>query len=129
MDSSRTSTNNRQFVLDVGDDLAVEEVDGALGAGGVRLGVGHHHNGGAFLIQFFQQVHHLLAVLGIEVTGGLIGEDQFRAGHDGTGDGDALLLAAGELLREVIGTVADGHALHNLSHFGLTLAGTDIQIA
>ena len=87
--------NLLQFVLDVGDDLAVKQVNRTLGAGGVLLAVGYHHDGRAFLVQFLQQVHHLLAVLGVEVTGGLVREDQLRAGHDGTGDGHTLLLTGG----------------------------------
>ena len=118
-----------QFVLDITYNLTVEKVDGALGAGGILLGVSHHYDGGAFGVQLFQQVHDLFTVLGIQITGRLIREDQLRAGHHGTGDGHALLLTAGKLLREVIGTMADGHTLHNLRDLGLALAGADIQIA
>ena len=34
---------------------------------------------------------------GVEVAGRLVGQDNFGAVHDGAGDGDALLLAAGKL--------------------------------
>ena len=79
-----------QFVLDVRDDLAVKEVDGPLSLRGILLGVRHHHDGRALGVEFFQEVHHLLAVLGVQVTGRFIGEDQLRAGDDRAGDGDEL---------------------------------------
>ncbi len=50
-----------------------------------------------------QDVHHLLAVLGVEVAGGFVGEDQGGLAHDGAGDGGALLLSAGQLVRVVAG--------------------------
>ena len=38
----------------------------------------------------------------VEVAGGLVGEQERRLGHQGAGDGHALLLAAGELGRRVV---------------------------
>ena len=32
--------------------------------------------------------------LGVEVTGGLVGEDELGVGDDGAGDGDSLLLTS-----------------------------------
>ena len=58
--------------------LAVEEVYYAVGIVGVVLGVGYHDDGGALLVQFAEQVHHLLAVLGVEVTRWLVGQDDLR---------------------------------------------------
>ena len=109
-------------------DLTVEEVDDAVGVAGVALGVGHHDDGGAFLMKFGQKVHHLLAVLRIQVTGGLVGEDELGVGDDGTGDGHTLLLTARELLREVLGAMLDGHALHDGVHTLLALTGGDVHV-
>ena len=67
-----------QFVNDVADYFPVEEVDGALSAGGVFLGVCHHDDGGAFGVEFLEELHDLLSVLGVEVAGGLVGEDELR---------------------------------------------------
>ena len=46
----------------------------------------------------------------VEVAGRLVGEEQRRLVHQRAGDGDALLLAAGELARQVVLAVgqADG---------------------
>ena len=45
--------------------------------------------------------HHLSSVLGVQVTGRLIGEYQLGIGYDRTGYRHTLLLTAGKLLREV----------------------------
>ena len=56
-------------------------------------------------VQLLQQLHHRLAVLRVEVSGRLVGEqDGGLPGHR-AGDGDALLLAARELAGQVPGAV------------------------
>ena len=91
--------------------------------------MGDHHDGGALLVQLGEQVHHLLAILGVEVAGGLVGEDELGVGDYGAGDGHALLLSARELLREVLGPVGDGHSLHHGRDPLLALRGADVQVA
>ena len=46
-----------------------------------------------------------LGAIAVEVAGGLVGDDERRVGDDGAGDGDALLLAAGEFERIVLHAV------------------------
>ena len=60
-------------------------------------------------LQAEQQVDDLLAGLAVEVAGRLVGQDDLRARAQGAGDGDALLLAAGELRREMIGAMRQPH--------------------
>ena len=79
----------RQHIL---DNLSVEEVDDAVGVAGVALGVGHHYDGGTFFVKIGKQIHHFLAIFGVEVTGRLVCEDELRIGYNGTGDGHTLLL-------------------------------------
>ena len=57
------TSNSLKFVLHIADDLAIEEVDDALGASGVFLRVGHHHDGCAFFVELSEKVHDFLAVL------------------------------------------------------------------
>ena len=74
----------------------------AVGAAGQGLVVGDQHQGRAGLgHQVEHQVGHRGGVGGVEVAGGLVGEQQARAGGQGAGQGDPLLLAAGELVRIV----------------------------
>jgi len=57
---------------------------------------------------------------GVERAGRLVGDQQFRPGRDGRGDGHALLLAAGELMREGMqGRVRVGQADAFEQGFGL----------
>ena len=124
--ASRVFLQLREHLL---HHAAVEEVDDAVGIAGVALRVGHHDDGGAFLVEVGEQVHHLAAVLRVEVTRRLVGEDELGVGDDGAGDGHPLLLAAAELLREVLGAVLDGHALHDFRDTLLALGGGDVHVA
>ena len=59
--------------------------------------------------QLLQQGQDLVRAVAVEVAGGLVAEQERRVGHDGAGDGHALLLAAGELARLVLRAVGDAH--------------------
>ena len=50
-----------------------------------------------FLIELLKHAQDFLARVRIEVAGRLVGEQKLRLIDQGAGDGDALLLAAGEL--------------------------------
>src|SRR5690606_21983196 len=56
----------------------------------------------AVAVEAREQLEDLLAGLGVEVAGGLIGEQQGGFGDEGAGDGHALLLTAGERVRRVL---------------------------
>jgi hypothetical protein len=58
-----------------------------------------------------EQVHDHLAVAGVEVAGGLVGEDHARRARQGAGDRHALLLAAGQLRRQMLGARAEADGL------------------
>ena len=75
-------------------------------AGVVR---GHDH-GGAAGVDAGEQLHDAGARGGVEVSGRLVGEQDLRLVDDGAGDRDALLLTAGELVRE--GAAPSGEADH-----------------
>ena len=61
-----------------------------------------------------QQFHDLDAAGGIEVAGRLIGQQHDGLGDDGAGDGDALLLAAGEFAGRVMFPAGQAHLLQGL---------------
>src|SRR5688572_16551424 len=84
-------------------DQAVLEVDDGLGE--LRhLGlVRNHQDGDPGLVELDEEFHDLERALGIEVAGRLVGEQDFGIGHQRAGDGDALLLAARQLGRRVVG--------------------------
>src|SRR5215203_1151383 len=82
----------------VADDPPVLQGDQPVGVGGGNRVVGDHHHRLAELVdRLAQQLEDVGAGLGVEVAGGLIGEDHGRFADQGAGDRDPLLLAAGEL--------------------------------
>src|SRR5690606_10637398 len=88
----------------VGLHRAVDQGDGAVAGLGQARVVGHHqHRAAELLVEATQQLEHRSCRLRIEVAGGLVGQQQGRAGDQGTGDRHALLLAAGKLVRMAVG--------------------------
>ena len=72
---------------------------GVLGDVGL---VGDDDDGVAFGLEFIKEGHDLDAGLGVEVAGGLVGQDDGWLIDQRAGNGDALALAAGELVRLVV---------------------------
>src|SRR6185437_10699389 len=64
---------------------------------------------------------HLRTVLGVEVAGRLVRENQLRIAHHGAGYGDPLLLAARELRGLVLLARPQIDQLQNFTHAGLAL--------
>ena len=99
--------------------FAVSHMQSAVADAGGFFIVGDHQNR---LLQFAigeaQHLEHCFGVSGVEVTGGLVGEDDRRAGDQRAGDGDALLLTAGELRRPVIEAVLDAEQLGEMLQLG-----------
>jgi hypothetical protein len=87
------------------DDFAVDDavlhVDDALGALGYVVGMGDEDNRFAGGMETVHEVEHFGAGLRVEVSRRLVAEDHERVVYERAGDGDALLLAAGELLGAV----------------------------
>ena len=86
------------------DDLAVYDavfhVDYALGSLGDFIAVGDEDDGFALGVEAVEGVEDFKAGFGVEVACGFVGENEERVVHERTSDGDALLLAAGELVGE-----------------------------
>ena len=92
-------------------DLAVVDEDNAVGdlPGKAHL-VGDHQHGDAGVGQLLHQLQNLAHHFGVEGAGGLVEQDHVRVHGKGTGNGDALLLAAGKALGEDIGLIGQAHA-------------------
>ncbi len=92
-------------------------------AGGGKA-VGHEDDADAgFVAEFAEQGEDVLAVGGVEVAGGFVGEDEAGAVDERTGDGDALHLAAGKLGGKGVGAVGDADALEEGVDAGGTFGG------
>ncbi len=77
--------------------------------------MGDHDDGGAEAVDGVpEQAEDLGGGARVERAGGLVREDHVRAGDQGAGDGDALLLAAGELAGPAAPLVAESHLREHL---------------
>ena len=97
------------------DDLAVVEEHDPIGVRrGVRI-VGDHHDRLPVLADgAAHEVEDLGAGPGVEVAGRLVGEDHVGPGVERAGDGDALLLAAGQLARAVAQPIGEADGADDL---------------
>ena len=95
----------------------------SLGAAGrVRI-VRHHHDGFTVVaVESLQQIENLFAGFAVEIAGGFVAEQQRGIGHNGAGDSDSLLLAAGKLARIMLHAIGEPHHFQRdrnaLSPFG-----------
>ncbi|OUD93131.1 hypothetical protein CMMCAS03_05605 [Clavibacter michiganensis subsp. michiganensis] len=94
----------------VADDLPADQLDHALlhlvDDAGV---VGGHDHRGAVGVDPLEHLHDPRARQRVEVARGLVGEEHGRLVDHGAGDGHALLLAAGELVREALLLALEAH--------------------
>jgi hypothetical protein len=93
-------------------DFAVAHVEDAVGdLGGLGV-VGDHEDGLAELAAgLAEHLEDGVGVFGVEIAGGLVGEDYGGAIDEGAGDGYALLLATGELVGAVVKTALNAEHL------------------
>ena len=108
---------------------ALVEVQRALRAlGRVRIVRDHDDRLAVLAVERLQQVEDLVAGLAIEIAGRLVAEQQRRVGDDRARDADALLLAARELARVVLGAIGEADDLqrdrHALAALGLRQAAS-----
>ena len=97
------------------DDVAVAE---AQHAARVARDVGlvrDQHDGHALAVELLEQRHDLQAGARVEVAGGLVGEDQRGRVDQRARDRHALLLAAGELRRLVVGALGEARRCASIS--------------
>ena len=101
----------------VAHDLAGMQLDDAL-AHRVDdlLVVRGHHDRRAGAVDGVQHLHDAQRRRRIEVSGGLIGQQDLRMVHIRAGDGHTLLLTAGQLMRVVVLLTGQSHGLQHLRH-------------
>ena len=76
--------------------------------------MGRYEHGCAPRGDVLEEVHDLERGVLVEVAGGLVGDQHRRLGDHRPGDGDPLLLAAGELAREGAAAVAEADRLEGV---------------
>src|SRR5271165_4236687 len=81
----------------IGVEPSVAELDNARAVLRVLFRVGYLDDGRALFIQPLEQLHDLLSLCGMQIAGGLIGQQQARLVNDRARDADQLLLATRQL--------------------------------
>jgi hypothetical protein len=93
-------------VLDNAVDLAVLHLDNLIDITRHAQVVGYHDAGPVLLVDRVSEgLDHLVRQGGVQAGGGLVGQHHGRLMDQGAGNGDALLLAARQLVVEVSQTV------------------------
>src|SRR2546423_8750630 len=78
---------------------AVSEMNDPVAVGSVDLGVRHLQDGRALIVQLLEKFHDLLALLGVQVAGRLVGKDHLGVSYNGSRYAYELLLPARQLRR------------------------------
>ena len=96
---------------------------------GLGLVVGHHQDGlAALLVDLVQELHDLGTHLGIQVTGGLVRQDDGGVADQGAGDSHPLALTSGELRGEMPDTVVQSYGINHLQSPFLALGRTHFAV-
>ncbi len=112
------------FSFSVSHKLAVLHVELGVEEGGEGGAVGDGDDHGVGLgCEIEEQLADCSAGFGVEVAGGFVGEEEGGLVHEGTGDGDALALAAGEFGWEVGGAVGEADFLEEVLGAGDVVGG------
>ena len=88
-----------------------------------------HDDRRAGVVQRVENIHDLVARSRVQRAGRLVRQQQLWAAHDGTRNGDALALTAGELVRAEIQPLTEAHHLQRLNGAlaALLLVHTGVQ--
>ena len=106
--------------VDLLDEAVLHDDDAGTHGHGFRLVVGNIDEGGVqALVQLADFNTHLDTELGVEVGQRFVHQEDFRITDDGTAEGNALALAAGEGLRFSLEQVGDVEDLGSLGHAAL----------
>ncbi|MBA7647584.1 hypothetical protein ES703_55357 [subsurface metagenome] len=84
---------------------------------------GEHERGGQLPVQVYQEAHDVVGILGVQVGGRFVGDNELRFLDDSPGDGHPLALAAAQLRRPGFHLIHEIHPFQGLIHRLLSLSG------
>src|SRR5690606_21171483 len=106
----------------VGHDAAGRQTyHAACAAGELEIVSDEHQRRRALRVQAHQQIDNARARLAVEVAGRLVREEDRRLARERACQRYPLLLATGQLLRVVVRTVTESHALEQCARAGREL--------
>src|SRR6266851_8322444 len=98
------------------DHPAVLELNNSMTIHGVALRMRDLNDGGAPVVEALEELHDFVALRGVQVAGGLVGEDELGILNDRACYTNELLLAAGKLVGEEIFFADDVEAVENVAN-------------
>ena len=107
-------------------EMAVGELDAAAGVAGDVHVVRDHEDGVAGFVELAKNVNDDFFVGFVEISGGLVGEDEFWLIDERAGDGDALLFAAGKICGEMLEAISKADSLERFD--GLRFVGDGVEV-
>src|SRR5713101_1343713 len=110
------------------DHPAVLELNKSMTIHGVALRMRDLNDGGAPVVEALEELHDFVALRGVEVAGGLVGEDELGILDDRASDANELLLAAGKLVGEEIFFADDVEAVEDIANQADALFVGDIFV-
>ena len=112
--NSTTWLPDSVLAADLIKDLATRERDLSCASGGDAQVMGDDNQGRAKLVvEFEQQVDDRFGGSGVEIAGRFVGEQNIGQGAKRAGQGDPLLLAAGELTREMLHPIDEANSFEH----------------
>src|SRR5579864_192243 len=102
------------------------QLNAAVGESGHYGVVRHHDDRAALLMELTQQAENDFFVLRVEIAGGLVGQNNSGVVDQRSRDADALLLATGELGRQMMRPVAKSDSRQSFE--GFLLVGHAVEI-
>ena len=112
--SSTTRLPDSVLAPDLSNNLPTGQRDLSCASGGDAHVMGDDNQGRAKLVvEFEQQVDDRFGGSRVEIAGRFVGEQNIGRGAKRAGQGDALLLAAGELTREMLHSVGEANSFEH----------------
>ena len=90
--------------------------------------VGDDDNRLALFIELLEERHDFFARFGIEISGGLVGEDDRGIVDEGPCDGDALALSAGQFIRPMVEPITEADVLQGMLGFFQAVAAAEAGV-
>src|SRR5262249_28200776 len=99
----------------------VEQMNRSVGMSCVSRIVSDHADGRALFMELAKQFHHCFAICGIQIPGGLVGQQNCGVSGNCAGDRHSLLLSARKLGRQMFFTMCHAYAFERLPNSGSSL--------
>ena len=92
--------------------------------GGIGIVRDEHHGGAKLAMQIVKEAKNFVAGFRVEISGGLVCQQQRRIENESAGDGDALAFAAGKFVWQMASTRAETDAIEKFrgAQFGFAAA-------